>query len=358
MFICRNGRNKSMKHKNVAPPGALFRHLVFFMGFLLVIFFAFTDVYISYHPALIIFYLIPVSLVTWFSGTMAGVFIAFCSIIAWLSHDVSSVKSLYINPALCYINMTTRGSFLFFIVYVLRRLKIALAREKEFNERKSVFVANVAHEVKAPLAIAIESLGIILDKKSGEIGSKDKAFLEMTRRNMERLLRLATDLLDLSAIEAGKMELKTEEVDMVSLVNGVLETFDNEISDKRVVINKDLQNDIGPLRADGDRLAQVIINLLANAIKYAPGGTITIRLKGTDNKIRFEIIDTGPGIAEEDRERIFDKFERIRAEKQEGTGLGLSIARDIIKLHKGKIWVESEAGKGSRFIFVLPKIQE
>ena len=110
------------------------------------------------------------------------------------------------------------------------------------------------------------------------------------------------------------------------------------------------------LWADKDKVTQVIVNILSNAIKYTPsGGTIAIKLLGTDNEMRFEISDTGPGIAREDIDKLFNKFERIFAEKHEGTGLGLSIAKDIVKLHKGKIWVESEIDKGSRFIFTFPR---
>ena len=108
--------------------------------------------------------------------------------------------------------------------------------------------------------------------------------------------------------------------------------------------------------ADKDKLTQVVINLLSNAIKYTPDkGNVAVKLEGSEKEIQFEISDTGAGIPKEDYGKIFDKFERITAEKQEGTGLGLPIARDIVELHRGKIWVESELGKGSKFIFTLPK---
>ena len=112
----------------------------------------------------------------------------------------------------------------------------------------------------------------------------------------------------------------------------------------------------GVIWGDRDKVTEVIINLLNNAIKYTPEkGSIVVRIDGDDKEIRFEVYDSGPGIAKEDFEKIFDKFERVTVEKQEGTGLGLSIAKDIVGLHKGRIWVESEIGKGSKFIFVLPR---
>jgi len=113
---------------------------------------------------------------------------------------------------------------------------------------------------------------------------------------------------------------------------------------------------IGFLWGDKDKLEQVIVNLLSNAIKYSPsGGNIAIKLTGTEDEIRFEIFNAGSDITKKDIDKLFNKYERITAEKQEGTGLGLYISKSIIGLHKGKIWVESELGKGSRFIFTLPR---
>lgn len=332
-----------------------FRYLVFFTGFLIVILFAIIDRYLSHHPALIIFYVIPVYLVTWFSGTMAGIFISLCSVVAWLSHGIPSARDLYVYPIFFYVNMLLRGSFLFIVVYVLQRLKTALAREKESNERKSTFVANVAHEIRSPLTIIKEDFDILLDEKSSKIEHRQKMLLEMGQRNVNRLLRLVTDLLDISKIEAGKIKLKVEKVDLALLVIDIMKTHEGEILKKHIIVKKDIQQNIGPLYADKDKLTEVIINLLTNAIKYTSSGTIIIKLTGNHEQVRFEITDSGPGISKENIKKIFDKFERIITEKQEGTGLGLSIAKDIIELHKGNIWVESVVGKGSKFIFTLPR---
>ena len=157
-------------------------------------------------------------------------------------------------------------------------------------------------------------------------------------------------------MESGKMELKREKIEVGPLIDEIVANNGEEISKKQLVIKKAIPEDIGLLWADKDKVTEVIINILSNAIKYTPsGGNIAIKLSGTDNEIRFEISDTGPGLAKEDINKLFNKFERIFAEKQEGTGLGLSIAKDIVELHKGKIWVESEIGKGSQLIFTLPR---
>jgi PAS domain S-box-containing protein len=236
--------------------------------------------------------------------------------------------------------------------------KIKKAEEllKEMDRRKSAFVANVSHEFKNPLAIIRESLIQVLQRLAGEINVKQERLLENAKNNIERLIRLVTDLLDISKIEAGKIELRREMVKIGSLVEEIIEDNNIWISKKQLTVKKDIPQNIGLLWADKDKLTEVIINLLGNAIKYTFfGGNITIKLKGTKNEIRFEISDSGPGIAKKDFDKLFDKFERLTVERQEGTGLGLSIAKDIIELHRGKIWMESELGKGSKFVFTLPR---
>jgi len=239
---------------------------------------------------------------------------------------------------------------------LLQELKSANEKLKELDKRKSAFVANVSHEFKNPLTTIKESLSLVVDGAAGEINSKQKKVLTTGKDNIERLLRLVMDLLDLSKIESGKMEMKREEIDLVSLVNGIVSQYEGEISKKKQAFKKDIPQKLGSIWADKDKLTEVIINLLSNAIKYTPsGGNITVKLEEKEKEVRFEISDTGPGIPKEHFQSVFDKFERITAEKEEGTGLGLPIAKDIIELHKGKIWVESESGKGSKFIFVLPR---
>jgi len=228
---------------------------------------------------------------------------------------------------------------------------------QELAKRKSSFVANVSHELKNPLAVVRESMSLILDKFAGEVSEKQKEILVIGKRSIDRLIRLVSNLLDLSQIAAGKMKLKEEEIHLNVLVEEVLKTYGGEILEKQLVLKKEIPSNIGTVVGDRDKLTEVMINLFNNAIKYTPAGSITIKLEGSATEVRFEISDTGPGIPQEYLGKIFDKFERILAEKQEGTGLGLPIAKDIIELHKGKLWAESEAGKGSKFIFTLPRKQ-
>jgi signal transduction histidine kinase len=228
---------------------------------------------------------------------------------------------------------------------------------QELAKRKSSFVANVAHELKNPLSIIRESMSLILDEFGGKISGKQREILEIGKRSTNRLIRLVSNLLDLSQIAAGKMKLKEEEIHLDILVEEVLKIYEREISKKKLVLKKEIPLNIGSIIGDRDKLTEVLINLLNNAIKYTPeGGNIVVKMNEIEREIRFEIADTGPGISEDHIDEVFDKFFRITSEQQEGTGLGLPIAKNIVELHKGKLWVESEVGKGSKFVFTLPRL--
>lgn len=226
---------------------------------------------------------------------------------------------------------------------------------KEQENQGFAFIAYVSHELKNPLAIIRDSLSMIVEGLFGQINREQQMLLETAQRNIDRLIRLTTDLLDMAKIKAGKMELKREEIAISLLIDEIITDYNREISKKKLTIKKEIPENIGLLWADKDKMTEVIVNLLNNAIKYTqPGGNITIKLFNTGNEIGFEISDTGEGIAKSDIVKLFNKFERIHAEKKEGTGLGLAITKDIVELHKGKIWVESELGRGSKFILLLP----
>ena len=325
--------------------------------------------HISIHRSLVVFYFVPIALATWFTGPFAGVLIALANISGIFLADVHSIRHLYYQPIFFYLNVTARACFMFFAVFLLTHLKTTMREKQKLlelskklneklqraDEQKNAFVANVSHELKGPLGVIREAMSLILDKFAGEVSEQQKEILSIGKRSTERLIRLVSDLLDLAHIEAGKMELEKKEINVGALVEEVLKLYGAEISKKQLILQKEIDPNAGNVVGDRDKLTEVIINLLNNAIKYTPKGSITVKLAGNAQEVRFEIVDTGPGIPEEYFEKIFDKFERIMTEKQEGTGLGLPIAKDIIELHKGKLWVESEAGKGSKFIFTLPR---
>jgi signal transduction histidine kinase len=227
---------------------------------------------------------------------------------------------------------------------------------KELDRMKSDFVANVAHELKTPLTIIKGNLDNIDQGFAGEVQPKQKEILEDVFRVISRLSRLINDLLDISKIESGKMELNKEDLDIVALAGEIVKTFEALAGAKNISLVKEFPDKAATVNADKDKLTQVFINLLGNAVKFTDKGSVTVRINDMQGEVEVEIEDTGSGIPHDQTDKIFDKFVRVVAEKREGTGLGLPIAKDIIVLHKGRIRIESVVGKGSKFIFIIPKI--
>lgn len=222
------------------------------------------------------------------------------------------------------------------------------------------FVANVSHEFKTPLTaiqgFAETLLGGALDDQANR-----QRFVEIIREHARRLTRLTDDLLKLSRIEAGQMELEFRPVNVAGLVNGCVETSRLKAEAKSINITVDLPFHLPPVRADAAWLSEVLQNLLDNAVQYTmSGGCIQISAESHDGQVEFIVADTGIGIPEADLERIFERFYRVdaaRSRQAGGTGLGLSIARHIVEAHGGRIRVESAVGQGSRFHFSIPAVQ-
>ncbi len=229
------------------------------------------------------------------------------------------------------------------------------AQLMELDRMKSDFVANVVHELRTPLTIIKGNLDNIDKGFAGEVQPQQKEILGDVFRVINRLSRLVNDLLDLSKIESGKMELNKESLDIVTLASEVVKTFETLACSKKIGLVKEFPDKTVTVNADKDKLTQVFINLMGNAVKFTDKGNVAVRIIDLQGEVQIEIQDTGSGIPLGQVDKIFDKFVRVVAEKKEGTGLGLPIAKDIIVLHKGRIRVESESGKGSRFIFVIPK---
>ncbi|MDO8602610.1 MAG: ATP-binding protein [Candidatus Omnitrophota bacterium] len=235
-------------------------------------------------------------------------------------------------------------------------LEAANTKLQQLDKLKSGFVANVAHEFRTPLTVIKGNIDLVSKGGLGGVTPAQKEMLDGAINIVNRLARLVNDLLDISKIESGKMELRKEPVEINKIIEENLAIFDKIIKDKKQKILKGLAGNMPKISADKDKATQLFINLLSNAIKYTPeSGTITIRTVNLETEIMVEIADTGEGLSQDSLDKVFDKFIRVTAEKKEGTGLGLPIAKDIVILHKGRIWVKSELGKGSQFYFTLPK---
>lgn len=234
---------------------------------------------------------------------------------------------------------------------------------KQLDQMKEDFVSAVTHELRSPLG-AIESyLNVIEDELRGGVQSSDWAmYVERLRVNTQRLTRFVNDLLDVAALERGKVAIDLRPVSLGPLIQDVLNLFAAKMGERKLVVRTDIVADAPAALADADKVRQVLTNLLSNAIKFTPaGGTITLGLAvlSSENALEVCVKDSGIGIPEEGQGRIFNKFEQIHAARQtvkgpKGTGLGLSICRALVELHGGRIGVTSHAGEGSRFYFTLP----
>jgi two-component system phosphate regulon sensor histidine kinase PhoR len=221
------------------------------------------------------------------------------------------------------------------------------------------FVANVSHEFKTPLT-AIQGFAETLLSGALDDRVNRNRFVEIMRDHARRLARLTDDLLKLSRIEAGRLELEIRPIRVEALVNGCVETSRFNANARGLEIRVDLQENAPAVRGDGSQLGEVLQNLLDNALQYTPsGGQIEIKARANGHNVTFTVSDTGIGIPESDLERIFERFYRVdaaRSREAGGTGLGLAIARHIVEAHGGRIWVESAIGQGSRFHFSIPSV--
>ncbi|HAJ57826.1 MAG TPA: hypothetical protein DCL35_08740 [Candidatus Omnitrophica bacterium] len=242
-----------------------------------------------------------------------------------------------------------------------------ITREKEVEEMKSHFVSLVTHELRTPVVAIQKSLELILSRTTGQINEDQERFLSISKFNLERLNRLINDLLDMSKLEEGKMKLVPSEFDLRDIANEVIASLASWAKDKEITIKLDLKDEPIIINADRDRITQVLVNLAGNALKFTPPkGEVMIALNLLESKdgicaqpcVEASVSDTGIGIDPKDFKRIFSKFEQVSLVSPAGSGgsgLGLPIAKEIVNFHGGAIWVESQMGKGSRFIFVLPR---
>lgn len=226
------------------------------------------------------------------------------------------------------------------------------------NKAKSDFLANMSHELRSPLNAIIGFSEVLKDGMSGPLTNEQQEFLHDIYDSGRHLLSLINDILDLSKIEAGMMELEISRFSMRELLEKSLTMLREKAMKHNIVMGLEASDDVGEVSADERKIKQAVINLLGNAVKFTPdGGRVGIAASRHDGEIWVAVWDTGIGIAKEDLAKLFQAFQQLDAsssKKYEGTGLGLHLTKRLVELHGGRIWVESEVGKGSRFIFAIP----
>ncbi|MBX9688100.1 MAG: HAMP domain-containing histidine kinase [Candidatus Obscuribacterales bacterium] len=236
----------------------------------------------------------------------------------------------------------------------------AQKRERELQEVKKQLVAMVSHDLRAPLTSLQMTLSLLSSNNYGSLNEQGQIRVKSSERSVQRLIRMINDLLDLEKLEAGKMEMRLQDLPLSVVLSRSVEAVQELALSKNVKIDSD-ENDF-EIKGDGDRLIQVIVNLLSNAVKFSPeNSTIKIRTQRLkDKQIELKVIDSGPGIPESARQQIFERFRQIDDPKQEskgGTGLGLAIAKIIVEQHGGQIGVEKAEGGGSSFFMRIPEAE-
>ena len=229
---------------------------------------------------------------------------------------------------------------------------------QELDRLKADFFAYMSHELRTPLTAIKEGTGLLLDGVGGDTTDKQRKLLSILAEESNRLINVVSSLLDLSKMEAGMMVYDFEVTHVEPLIKRALAEITPLVEAKRIKLENEVEATLMPVRIDPERILQVLRNLLGNAVKFTPnGGLVRIAAKPADGKLAISVKDSGPGIAAESLTSIFEKFNQGSRQSpytRQGTGLGLAIAKTIITTHGGKIWAESELGKGSTFVFVLP----
>ena len=232
------------------------------------------------------------------------------------------------------------------------------SRELEAASRhKSEFLANMSHELRTPLNAVIGFSEVLSERMFGDLNEKQDEYLKDIHASGQHLLSLINDILDLSKIEAGKMELELSDFDLPMTIDNALMLVRERAARRSIALNTAVDERLGQIRADERKIRQVLLNLLSNAIKFTPeGGRIHVEARSVNESIEVSVTDTGVGIAPKDQEAVFEEFRQVGTadKKVEGTGLGLALSRKFIELHGGKIWVESQVGEGSTFTFTVP----
>ncbi|MEW5959626.1 MAG: GAF domain-containing protein, partial [Chloroflexota bacterium] len=261
------------------------------------------------------------------------------------SDDVAFVRVLISHAAIAIEN-----------AYLFDQVKAA-------NEAKSEFMSTASHELKIPMTSIKGFAKLVQMGTAGSLTNQQKEFLSVITNNVDRMSQLVNDLLDVSRIEAGRIRLEIRDVQMKEVIDEVLESVQTQLENKQLTLTKKLAEDLPQLRADYNRMVQIVTNLVSNAYKYTPaGGSITVTARpynGDIQGIAVSVADTGYGISEEDQANLFTTFfrsgdENIRLEP--GTGLGLAITKKMVESHGGELSFESQPGKGSTFTFTVPLV--
>jgi signal transduction histidine kinase len=242
-------------------------------------------------------------------------------------------------------------------VRLFKELEAANRELAAASQHKSEFLANMSHELRTPLNAIIGFSEVLSEKMFGELNEKQEEYSKDIHASGQHLLSLINDILDLSKIEAGRMELELSDFHLPTALDSALTLVRERAGRRSIALQLSVDERLGQIQADERKVRQVVLNLLSNAIKFTPeGGRIEVLAAPKGGVVEVSVTDTGVGIAPEDQEAVFEEFRQVGTadKKVEGTGLGLTLCRKFVALHGGRIWVKSQLGAGSTFTFTIP----
>jgi signal transduction histidine kinase len=241
---------------------------------------------------------------------------------------------------------------------LFREIQEKSAQLEVANKHKSDFLANMSHELRTPLNAIIGFSEVLSERMFGEVNEKQAEYLKDIHESGRHLLSLINDILDLSKIEAGRMELELSSFDLPGAVSNAMTLVRERAQRHGIQLALEMDPGLGELQADERKVKQILLNLLSNAVKFTPdGGKVDVSTRKVDGRIEIAVRDTGIGIAPEDHAAVFEEFKQVGRDytrKAEGTGLGLALTKRLVELHGGEISLESEPGRGSTFTVKLP----
>ncbi len=340
------------------------------VSILLVLMVAAGDYLVGTEVSFSIFYLLPISVAAWHAHRGAGYGISVISALSWLANDLWLGGQVYSAAWIPYWNAAVRLMIFLVVGTLLAHWKSALSRERQAHmeldrarreqlEFKDHLLSHVSHELRTPLTAAQQFVAIMHDGIAGPLTDRQTEYLGIANRNLNQLGRMIGDLLDASRSDSGKLSFEIGRVRMDDLVAEVVGAVGSGASERGVELVLEAVP-VPEVLSDPDRVAQVVTNLVDNAVKFTPsGGRVTVRVAADSDEgfVRTSVEDTGPGIPPEVQEHLFQRLYQADAGdsvSRRGLGLGLYISREIVHRHGGRIWVESEVGRGSTFHFTMP----
>lgn len=322
------------------------------LGFALAISVGLLDYLTGPEISFSIFYLLPVSLITWLAGRRHGIIMSITSAALWFIADLLTRPS-YSHPTTPYWNAAVRLGFFLIVTYAIAALRSAQERREELSHF-------IVHDLRTPLSNVTTGLQTLQEIGSETQDETQKNLIEMCLVSCNRMLTLINSLLDLAQLESGRMSLMQSDVDAKELVDASLQQVAVWAARNRVTLASRTESEIEMVYADPTVTVRVLVNLLSNAIKFSkPESVVTVRIVPADaDKIAFSVIDEGQGIPQEWAGKVFEKFVKADTHKpvrSVGSGLGLTFCRLAVEAQGGHIWLESEEGKGTVVTFTLPK---